>query len=69
MILYFIKGNPTAEQIAEARDAGARFRNLDAYHDGDFVERCSFVMGDPPEAYNHIERYKKQTVKRQRRAK
>lgn len=55
-ILYFVRGNPTADQSEKAKDMGAFVRNADACHSGDFVEKCDAVAGDVPEQYAELPR-------------
>jgi len=49
--LYFIGGAASDEQKALAKKTGAKIRNSKAYHKGDFLESCDYVMGDVPKEY------------------
>ncbi|MGH1376685.1 MAG: hypothetical protein ACRBCK_10085 [Alphaproteobacteria bacterium] len=53
--LYFVTGNPNKEQLEEAESVGAKIRDASKYHEGDFLENCSVVYGDVPDAYKKIE--------------
>lgn len=53
-ILYFVNGNPTPEQSEQAEKMGALIRDASAYREGDFIERCDYVVGDYPDAYAHL---------------
>ena len=51
-VLFFYKGlAPTAEERAAAEKAGAVLRSRSAWHEGDFPEPCTAVMGDYPPCY------------------
>lgn len=52
--LYFVRGVPTLAQTELAGKAQAKIRNALAYHSGDFIEPCDFVMGDFPIEYGEI---------------
>jgi hypothetical protein len=67
-ILYFIDGPvPTQAQIDEAWDLGtSMFRNKQHFGDGDSIEHCDGVAGDPPAAY--VEKYKEIVKAVQKRA-
>lgn len=55
--IYFVSGIASAAQIALAKSAGAVIRNSDAYHSGDFIEKCDRVMGSVPGGYDEIARH------------
>lgn len=56
--LFFIRGNPTPQELAakEKLGVGAVFRDVSAWHEGDYVEHADRVTGHVPEAYAHIPR-------------
>lgn len=55
-ILYFTT-DFSPENIAFAKANGLTPRNLNAYHNTDFVEQCDFVCGDVPERYAHLPQF------------
>lgn len=56
--LFFIRGNPTQQELAakEKLGVGAVFRDVSAWHEGDYVEHTDRVAGHVPQAYAHIPR-------------
>lgn len=56
-ILWFIKGDISAEHVEKAHSNGLTIRSLDAYRDGDFVESCEGVCGDFPQTYSDFEEF------------